>query len=76
MPSISKAAERDVLSISEAAEQLGVSVHYLRLAERLGVVPEPQRSAGGHRRYSPEAVDQLRRLGVGERKRRLEGNDE
>jgi len=60
-----------MLSISEAAEELGVSVSYLRLAERLGVVPEARRSAGGHRRYKQEDIKHLRRLGVGERKRRM-----
>jgi DNA-binding transcriptional MerR regulator len=63
------------LSVSEAAAELGVSISYLRLAERLGVVPEAQRSAGGHRRYTPEDIEQLRHLGVGERKRRLGGRD-
>ena len=60
-----------MLSISQAAEELGVSVSYLRLAERVGVVPEPRRSVGGHRRYKQEDIERLRRLGVGERKRRI-----
>lgn len=69
------AVERYELSISEIAEELGVSVSYLRLAERLGVVPEPQRSTGGHRRYEIEDIDRLRRLGVGVRKKRLAGDN-
>jgi DNA-binding transcriptional MerR regulator len=61
-----------MFSISETAKLLGVSVHYLRLAERLGVVPEARRTVGGHRRYTLADVEQLRRIGVGERKRSLQ----
>jgi DNA-binding transcriptional MerR regulator len=60
------------LSISQAAEELGVSVSYLRLAERLGVVPEARRSVGGHRRYTVADIEHLRRVGVGARKRGLQ----
>lgn len=66
----------DTLPVGAVAEELGVTVGYLRLAERLGIVPEPKRSPGGHRRYSPEDIERLRRLGVGERKRRLAEGDE
>lgn len=61
----------DTRPISEAAEELGISVSYLRLAERLGVVPEARRSPGGHRRYTDADLEHLHQLGVGERKRLL-----
>ena len=65
-----------MLSISQAAEKLGVSISYLRLAERIGTVPDPRRSAGGHRRYTVEDIKRLKRLGIGGRKRQLQGGDE
>jgi DNA-binding transcriptional MerR regulator len=35
-----------------------------------------RRTVGGHRYYTAEDIQRLRRLGVGERKRRLAGSDE
>jgi DNA-binding transcriptional MerR regulator len=67
--------EQQTLSVSEAASALGVSASYLRLAERLKVIPPANRSPGGQRRYTPEDIDRLRHLGVGQRKRRVEAAD-
>lgn len=64
------------LTISAAAEELGVSAAWLRFGERLGSLPLAQRSPNGYRVYTPADIDRLRRLGVGERKRRLAGCDE
>ncbi len=61
--------EECAYSISEAAEILGVSKDWLRFGERLGSLPLAKRSPGGHRRYTEEDIANLRRLGVGERKR-------
>jgi DNA-binding transcriptional MerR regulator len=58
------------LSIGEAAEELGVTAAWLRFGERLGAVPLARRAANGWRYYTPEDIARLRRLGVGERKRR------
>ena len=58
--------------ISKAAEILGVSSTWLRFGERLGSMPRARRTAGGQRFYTPEDIERLRRLGVGERKRKLE----
>jgi DNA-binding transcriptional MerR regulator len=68
--------ENHTLTIGQAAEELGVSISYLRLAERIGTVPDPGRSTGGHRRYTLDDIKRLKRLGIGERKRRLESGDE
>jgi DNA-binding transcriptional MerR regulator len=68
--------ENHTLTIGQAAEELGVSISYLRLAERIGTVPEARRSIGGHRRYTINDVEELRRRGIGERKRRLENGDD
>lgn len=62
--------ERHTLTIGQAAEALGVSTGWLRFGERLGSLPLARRSQGGQRRYTPEDIKRLRRLGVGERKRR------
>ena len=64
--------ERPTFTISQAAGQLGVTAAWLRFGERLGSLPLARRTPGGQRRYTPEDIERLRRLGVGERKRRLE----
>ncbi len=63
---------RQTLTISEAAEELSVSTGWLRFGERLGALSLARRTAGGHRFYTPEDIERLRRLGVGQRKRELE----
>jgi DNA-binding transcriptional MerR regulator len=68
--------ERDALTISEAAEALSVSVSWMRLGERCGTLPRARRTSGGWRMYAPEGIERLRRLGVGERKKRLAGHSE
>lgn len=45
---------------SEVARQAGVNVQTLRYYERRGLLPEPARSAGGYRAYTPEAVRVVR----------------
>jgi DNA-binding transcriptional MerR regulator len=64
------------LTIGRAAEELGVSPSWLRFGERLGALPLARRTPAGWRYYTAEDLDRLRRLGVGERKRRLAGNRE
>jgi DNA-binding transcriptional MerR regulator len=60
------------LSISEAADALGVSPGWLRFGERLGSLPLARRTPAGWRYYTSGDIERLRRLGVGERKRRLQ----
>lgn len=64
--------ERQTLTISQAAEALSVTPSWLRFGERLGALPMARRNPHGHRLYTPEDVDRLRRLGVGQRKKRLQ----
>ncbi|MEU8683971.1 MerR family transcriptional regulator [Streptomyces sp. NPDC048611] len=47
-------------SIGELAEQAGVTVKTVRFYSDRGLLPEAGRSAGGHRRYGPGALDRLR----------------
>jgi DNA-binding transcriptional MerR regulator len=63
-------------SISQAADELGVTPSWLRFGERLGALPLARRTPSGWRYYTPEDIDRLRRLGVGERKRRLAASHE
>lgn len=67
-------AERRTYSISQAADELGVTRSWLRFGERLGALPLARRNQSGWRYYTPEDIERLRRLGVGERKRRLEAS--
>ncbi|MET8020788.1 MerR family transcriptional regulator [Streptomyces decoyicus] len=47
-------------SIGELAEHAGVTVKTVRFYSDRGLLPEASRSAGGHRRYAPDALDRLR----------------
>jgi len=68
--------EQRTFSISRAADELGVTPSWLRFGERLGALPLARRTPNGWRYYTPEDIERLRRLGVGERKRRFAGCDE
>ncbi|MEV5518652.1 MerR family transcriptional regulator [Streptomyces flaveolus] len=46
--------------IGELAERAGVTVKTVRFYSDRGLLPEASRSAGGHRRYGPEALGRLR----------------
>ncbi len=46
--------------IGELAERAGVSVKTVRFYSDRGLLPEASRSAGGHRRYGPDALERLR----------------
>lgn len=52
-----------VFGISVAAEMAGTGTQNLRLYERRGLL-EPDRTEGGTRRYSPDDIDRLRRIGA------------
>jgi DNA-binding transcriptional MerR regulator len=53
--------DRGVYGISVAAELVGLGVQTLRLYETRGLL-EPDRTAGGTRRYSANDLDRLRRI--------------
>jgi DNA-binding transcriptional MerR regulator len=58
-----------MFTISQAADELGVTAAWLRFGERLGSLPLARRTAGGWRYYTAEDIERLRRLGVGKGKR-------
>jgi DNA-binding transcriptional MerR regulator len=65
------------LTISEAADALGISPSWLRFGERLGALPRARRGTNGWRYYTLEDIERLHRLGVGRRKQQLlAGHDE
>lgn len=45
--------------IGQVAEQTGVTTKALRFYERKGLVPEPERTAGGYRSYDSSIVDRV-----------------
>ncbi|MEY9211740.1 MerR family DNA-binding transcriptional regulator [Thermobifida halotolerans] len=47
-----KGRQRDLLSIGELARRSGLSTRTIRYYEELGILPPPQRTTGGTRRYS------------------------
>ena len=48
------------LTVSKLAEQAGTSADTVRYYERIGLLPEADRSASGYRLYGDEAVERLR----------------
>jgi redox-sensitive transcriptional activator SoxR len=44
------------MRVGEVAERAGVNVETLRYYERRGLLPEPERTPSGHRRYDEETV--------------------
>ncbi|WP_428950033.1 MerR family transcriptional regulator [Streptomyces sp. cg35] len=47
-------------SIGELAERAATTVKTVRFYSERGLLPERPRSSGGHRRYGPDALEQLR----------------
>jgi DNA-binding transcriptional MerR regulator len=64
-------SERRTYTIGEIADELQVSVGWLRIGERLGALPLARRTPAGWRYYTAEDLERLRRLGVGQRKKQL-----
>ncbi|MFI7387201.1 MerR family transcriptional regulator [Streptomyces sp. NPDC049813] len=49
----------DLWTIGELAERAGTTVKTVRFYSDKGLLPQRTRSAGGHRRYAPDALDRL-----------------
>jgi len=49
-----------LLRAGQVASAAGVNLETLRYYERLGILPEPDRTLGGQRQYGPEAVTTVR----------------
>lgn len=47
------------LQIGELAKESGVETGTLRYYERLGLIPEPQRSESGYRQYPENMIDRI-----------------
>jgi DNA-binding transcriptional MerR regulator len=58
------------LSVGQLAARAGVRADTIRYYERAGLLPEPDRTGGDHRRYGPADLDRMlfirgaRRLGL------------
>jgi MerR family mercuric resistance operon transcriptional regulator len=48
-----------LLPIGELAEMAGVNLETVRYYERIGLMPRPERTAGGHRNYESQHVKRL-----------------
>jgi DNA-binding transcriptional MerR regulator len=68
--------ESRTITIGKAASELGVTPAWLRFGERLGALPVARRATNGWRYYTPDDLERLRRLGVGQGKRRLAGGND
>ena len=47
-------------SVGNVARSAGVKPHTVRFYEKAGLMPQADRTAGGYRAYSPDAVERLR----------------
>jgi len=65
----------DGVHISEAARQLGVTPHHLRMLEWEGRIPQARRDFNG-RIYTEFDIALLRSIGVGQRPRKLRRAEE
>jgi len=65
----------NLMHISAAAEQLGVTPQHLRVLERQGRIPPARRNFNG-RIYSSFDIALLRNMGVGTHPRRLRAAEE
>ncbi len=54
-----------MLSIGDLSRRTGVKVPTIRYYEGLGLLPEPERSAGNQRRYAPATLDRLQFIAHG-----------
>lgn len=50
---------RDGMTIGRLAEAVGVNVETIRYYQRRGLIAEPNKPPGGHRRYSQKVVEQI-----------------
>jgi transposase-like protein len=50
-----------IYRISEAARELGLSAEWLRQGEKRGSLPPARRDRNGHRYYTPEDIQRLRK---------------
>ena len=50
----------ETLTTGEAAERASVNIQTVRYYERRGLIPEPPRTSGGFRQYSPDHVARIR----------------
>jgi MerR family transcriptional regulator, mercuric resistance operon regulatory protein len=55
------------LRTSQVADAAGVNAQTLRYYERRGLLPEPERTLGGHRLYSDHAITVLRVIKAAQR---------
>lgn len=54
------APARSGLRVGELAEATGVTGDTVRYYERVGLLPAPDRTAAGYRRYPPKTVERIR----------------
>ena len=47
------------MTIGRLAQAAGVHVETIRYYQRIGLIPEPQKPQGGHRRYAPAVMERI-----------------
>ena len=55
-----KGVKRQTLTIGRLARQAGVNLETVRYYERVGIMPAPDRTEGGHRSYATEHAERLK----------------
>src|SRR5262249_33206234 len=59
MPAITP-SRGPAMTIGELSKRTAVNIETIRFYERVGILPKPQRSAGGHRVYDHDLLIRLR----------------
>jgi MerR family redox-sensitive transcriptional activator SoxR len=59
MPGKRKKKRMEELSIGEVARRARIRTSTIRYYESIGLLPEPRRVSGGHRRYDPHVLEWL-----------------
>ena len=47
------------MTIGRLAKAAGINVETIRYYQRIGLIPEPQKPQGGHRRYPPAVLERI-----------------
>ena len=57
---VKEAMMNELMTIGELAKVAGVNVETIRYYQRRGLLKEPPKPLGGHRRYAPDAAERVR----------------
>lgn len=57
---MSKSTSQAAMTISRAAQEIGIGIETIRYYQRIGLIEEPEKPASGYRIYPSETLERLR----------------